>query len=72
LILIAYFGYVLLLAYAPSVLAQRVGETRFLTIGLLLGPALIVLAWGITGFYVRWANRHFDPLVEALARDARS
>jgi len=39
------------------------------SVGILLGAAVIVLAPVLTAVYVRWANRHYDPAVKELRRD---
>ena len=47
----------------------RVGEVT--TLGIPVGAAVIVGAWALTGTYVVWANRHYDPEVERLRRRLR-
>ena len=37
-----------------------------LSLGIALGAAVIVVAWLSTFVYVRWANRHYDPVLRAL------
>ncbi len=56
----AYFGFVFLLALAPDVLSARVGQA---TLGIPIGIGIIVLAWILTGIYVRWANGAYDAAV---------
>lgn len=58
-----YFGFVGLLAFKPEVLAARVGAA---TLGIPVGIGLIVLAWILTGVYVRWANGAYDSVVARL------
>lgn len=60
---LTYFGFVCLLAFAPSVLSVRVGAA---TLGIPIGIGLIVLAWILTGIYVRWANGAYDAAVARL------
>ena len=31
-----------------------------LSLGILLGALVILVAWALTGIYVRWANRVYD------------
>lgn len=62
-VMIVYFGFISLVAFAPDLLAMRVAPG--LTLGILLGALVIVLACLSTLIYVRWANRHYD---DALAR----
>jgi uncharacterized membrane protein (DUF485 family) len=58
-----YFGFILLIAYAPSLLARRL--LPGLSLGILIGALVIVASWVLTWVYVRWANTHYD---EALAK----
>jgi len=63
--LVVYFGFILLIAFAkPLMGAPVVGR---LTLGILLGVLVIVSAWLLTWIYVRWANRHYDAALRALA-----
>ena len=61
---IVYYGFILLVALDKPLLAARVGETT--TLGIVLGVAVIVLAWVLTAIYVVWANRSYDPEAERL------
>lgn len=65
--LVAYFGYVALIAFDKGFLAQRIGG-GITSLGIPVGVGLILLAILLTGFYVRRANRDYDPLVDALRR----
>jgi uncharacterized membrane protein (DUF485 family) len=60
----AYFGFVLLIAFERDVVAVRLAPG--LSLGILLGALVIVLAWIVTWIYVRWANTHFDRRVREL------
>ena len=64
-----YFGFILLVAYGRPVLAIQV--VPGLTLGILLGALVIVLSWLLTWVYVRWAARHYDPGIVSLTRQAR-
>ena len=61
---LVYYGYVLLVALRPELLARRVGENT--TLGIPLGVAVIVLAWALTVAYVLWANGPYDRSVRRL------
>jgi uncharacterized membrane protein (DUF485 family) len=61
--LLAYFGFVFLLAFNPQVLSAKVMGSA--TLGIPVGIGVIALAWLLTGVYVRWANKNYD---EAVAR----
>jgi uncharacterized membrane protein (DUF485 family) len=67
---VLYFGFILLVAYGRPVLAIQV--VPGLTLGILLGALVIVASWLLTWVYVRWAATHYDPRVEALSRREES
>lgn len=58
LMLVTYFGFVLLVAYDKPLLGTTL--TPGLSLGILLGALVILVAWALTGIYVRWANRVYD------------
>jgi uncharacterized membrane protein (DUF485 family) len=64
---VLYFGFILLVAYGRPVLAVQV--VPGLTLGILLGALVIVISWVLTWVYVRWAAAHYDPGVRALDRE---
>ena len=59
-----YFGFIALVAFAPGWLATRLSDG--LSLGIVLGALVIVSAWLLTYAYVSWANRVYDPALEAL------
>src|ERR1700741_2030456 len=61
--LVAYFGYVALIAFDKPALARRIG-TGVTSLGIPVGVGIILLAILLTGLYVRRANREYDPLVK--------
>ncbi len=61
---LVYFGFIGLVAFARPVLARLV--VPGLSLGILLGALVIVASWTLTWFYVRWANRHYDAQLEHL------
>jgi uncharacterized membrane protein (DUF485 family) len=66
--LVAYFGFILLIAFDKSALAHPIGA-GVMSIGIPVGLGVILFAIGLTGLYVRRANRDYDALVQALAED---
>jgi uncharacterized membrane protein (DUF485 family) len=67
--LVVYYGFILLVAFAKPFLATRLGE-GVTTIGMPIGLAVIVFTVVITAIYVRRANDEFDALSEEIAKVA--
>ena len=62
--MVLYFGFILLVAYAKPLLARIV--VPGLSLGILLGALVIIAAWVLIWVYVRWANTHYDAGIKAL------
>ena len=58
-----YFAFILLVAFDKETAGTLVGGR--VSLGILLGAGLIVLAPILIAIYVRWANRVYDPAIEA-------
>jgi len=71
IMLVVYFGFILLVAYAPKFLGIRIG-TGVTTIGIPIGLAVILLAFALTGIYVRRANSSYDVLIRKIVEDSSS
>ncbi len=65
--MVAYFGFILLVAFNKPFLSQRLGE-GVMTVGIPIGFGVIVFTVIITAFYVRRANSEFDELTAAIAK----
>jgi uncharacterized membrane protein (DUF485 family) len=65
LMALIYFGFVLLVAFAPRWLATPLGE-GVTTIGIPLGLGVILSAFVLTGVYVRRANTLYDAAIERI------
>jgi uncharacterized membrane protein (DUF485 family) len=66
IMLVIYFGFIFLVAFAPKLMATPVfGAT---TLGFPLGLGVIVSAIALTGFYVLRANSAFDTLTARIVR----
>ena len=61
LVLIIYFGFVLLVAFAPGFLTQPISATSVIPVGMLVGVGVIVASIVLTGIYVYKANSYFRP-----------
>ncbi|HRY07817.1 MAG TPA: DUF485 domain-containing protein [Hyphomicrobiaceae bacterium] len=68
IMLVIYFGFVLLIAFDKSLLATPIGA-GVTTVGIPLGVFVIVSAFVLTGIYVRRANSEFDALTRQISED---
>jgi uncharacterized membrane protein (DUF485 family) len=59
-----YLVYVLMSSYAPSIMSIKVFGN--VNVGLLFGLLQFVSTFGITAWYVHYANRKLDPLAGKL------
>lgn len=68
--LVTYFGFILLVAYDKALMGLILMPG--LSLGILLGALVILVAWALTGIYVRWANRVYDvELARLVAKGKR-
>lgn len=73
LVCAGYYGFILMIAFAPARFAQPIFAGTPISLGVVWGAANIVSCIVLTGLYVHRANRLFDPqnlrLVEEAQRD---
>lgn len=69
LMMIAYYGFILLVAFGKEFLATRLGG-GVMTVGIPIGFGVIVFTILITAFYVKRANSEFDELTARVTREA--
>jgi len=62
--MVAYFGFIILIAFNKPLLGSIL--VPGLSLGMLLGAVVIVIAWVVTWIYIRWANAHYDSSVDQL------
>ena len=67
LMMIVYYGFILLVAFNKEFLSQRLGE-GVMTLGMPIGLGVILFTVVITGIYVRRANSEFDDLTEEIKK----
>ena len=68
LMMLAYYGFILLVAFKKEWLSARMGE-GVTTWGIPIGVFVIVFTVVITGIYVRRANGEFDELTADIRKD---
>ena len=66
--LVIYFGFILLVAFAKPLLATKIGD-GVTSLGILLGLGVIISAFVLTGIYVQRANSRFDEMTRHLTRE---
>jgi uncharacterized membrane protein (DUF485 family) len=64
-----YTGFVLLCGYAPDFMGREF-LTDGLTVGYVLALSQFIMVWGLSAWYLRKADRVFDPLAERAAARA--
>jgi uncharacterized membrane protein (DUF485 family) len=69
LMMLVYYGFILLVAFDKPFLATRLGA-GVTTIGMPIGLAVIVFTVVITAIYVKRANTEYDALTELIAKGA--
>ena len=69
LMMIAYYGFILLVAFNKPLLASKIGS-GVITLGMPLGIGVILFTIIITNIYVRRANSEFDDLTSQVIKAA--
>jgi len=62
--MVIYFGFIGLIAWNKPLLGTQL--VPGLSVGLILGAAVIATCWLLTWLYVRWANTHYDQALNRL------
>ena len=70
LVCVMYFGFILLIAFAPDVLTQPIAADSVIPAGMLAGVGVILASCVLTGVYVYKANTDFDLIVNEIVREA--
>ncbi len=69
IILIAYFSFILIIAFYPELFGNPIFEDSVITWGILIALSVILLSLLLTGIYVYRANNEFDRLVNDVIKD---
>ena len=70
LMMIVYFGYILLIAFNKPFLATKIGAGSVISVGIPLGLGVLVFTIIITAIYVRRANTEFDAMKDEIVKEA--
>lgn len=66
--LVVYYGYILLIAFNKELLASRLGD-GVTTLGIPVGLGVIVITIALTGYYVWRANSEFDSMTDDIVKE---
>jgi len=69
IMLVVYYGYIVLIAFNKEFLAQKLGA-GVTSMGIPIGVGVILFTVVITGVYIRRANTEFDALKEQVIKEA--
>ena len=67
LMMIVYYGFILLVAFKKDFLAQRLGD-GVMTVGMPIGLGVILFTVLITVIYIRRANSEYDTLAARIQK----
>lgn len=71
IMLVVYFAFILTIAFDPSILGTPLSEGGITTVGIPVGITVIIIAFALTGVYVRRANTEFDELTNRIKEKAK-
>lgn len=61
---VVYYGFILVIAFAPDIFAIKIGDHT--SLGIAIGLGVILFSFFVTGIYVKKANKVLEPLTEKL------
>lgn len=67
---LAYYGFILAVAFDPSFMARKIGPGWTTSIGVPIGVGVIVFTIVLTWVYVRRANGEFDDEAAEILKGA--
>ena len=70
IVLVVFYGYILMVAFAPATLARPVSEGATITVGIAFELSMFVGFWILVALYVRRANSEYDQLTQEIVKDA--
>ena len=70
LMIIVYFGYILLIAFNKQFLATKISAGAVTSVGIPMGVGVLVFTIVITAIYVRRANSEFDAMKDEIVKEA--
>lgn len=69
--LVAYYAFILMIAFDPKVLGMPIEAGSVTTWGIPAGLGLIFMSFILTGIYVQRANGEFDRMTQEILSEAQ-
>ncbi len=70
IILAIYYGFIAVVAFAPQVISTKLSGD--ITVGIVVGLAIILASILLTGIYVMRANSEYDDLTNAIVNAVKT
>lgn len=70
IMLAVYLGFILVIGFRKEWFGTPLGPDTVITWGIPVGVGIILIAFALTGIYVRRANNEFDRLVQEVIKEA--
>ena len=64
-----FFGFILIAAFSPGLLAIPVFGSRVITLAVIIGAVMLVLFWLLTGIYTWYTTQIYDKMSEKILRE---
>lgn len=68
--LVIYYGFIAVVAFAPEIISIKVDGD--ITLGIIIGVAIILASILLTGIYVMRANSRYDDLTSAIVNAVKT
>ena len=70
IVLTMFYGFVMVVAFAPTSLGQPIAEGSRWTVGVVVELFMFIFFWVLTAVYVKRANGEFDALTQEIVKEA--
>jgi uncharacterized membrane protein (DUF485 family) len=70
IVLVIFYGFILVVAFKPALLATPLWQGAATTIAIPIGAGIIWFFWLLTGYYIYRANKDFDGINSAIVKEA--
>ena len=69
--LVIYYAFILVVAFAPKSLGDKISPESVISIGIPIGVLIILSAFILTGLYVFRANSTYDELTRQVKEETK-